>query len=378
MLKRIAILTIIMICCFLVLAQAQEKKVNLPHSTTELACEECHACKNPTAANPCLKICPRHWKGKEVGRSLTAKQGPEVIILKELEKLYEPVTFMHQAHAYWADLNEGCVTCHHYTPTATSHPPCRECHGPKAIRENIEPNLKGAYHRQCMGCHMNWANDTVCEVCHSLKTEKQKEKSMAVAPVPYRPAKTPEKIVYETSLQEGPFVTFFHENHSDMYGLSCKDCHAKQECIACHYQKEKPTSMGGIFKADKHGNCSICHDVMGQGSCEKCHSKVQKKGFDHGQATGWALNIYHQKLSCTSCHPENKPIGKLNRSCNYCHSKWQPDNFKHAIVGLALDETHAEMECTDCHTDRRFDCSSCHDDKTYPKDKPGNVTQKGK
>jgi len=383
MLKRIVIITIVIIFCLAVMVQAQQTKVKMPHSAAELECQDCHACKDPTVENPCLRMCPRHWIGKDVGVQLTTRGGPDVIILKELENLYEPVTFTHQAHAFWADLNEGCVTCHHYTPTDASHPPCRECHGPKAVRENIEPNLKGAYHRQCMGCHMDWANDTVCEVCHALKAEKQLVKPATAVPA-YRPAKTPDKIVYETRFHKGPFVTFFHEDHSSMYGFSCKDCHAKQQCVACHYQQEKPTAMGGIFKTSKHGKCSICHEVMGQGTCEKCHAETERKvGFNHGKVTGWPLNIYHQKLSCNRCHPADKPIGKLNRNCNSCHSGWGPEKFNHAIVGLELDETHVEFDCSDCHPNRRFDlkpsCADCHDSEiTYPANKPGKVTKKGR
>jgi len=328
-------------------------------------------------SNPCLRICPRHWKGKDKGRKLTSERGPNEIIINELENLYKPVKFSHKLHAQMADMSGGCITCHHYTPTDMSHPSCSECHGPNAVRENIEPGLKGAYHQQCMGCHMEWSKDTNCEVCHALKVKKPSSVS-ATAIQSYRPAKKPDKNIYKTDFDDEPYVTFFHKNHSEIYGFTCTDCHQDQSCVVCHYQTEKP-----ISEEDKHDKCSTCHDVDDDNNCSKCHSKIEKKSFNHGQATGWAMNIYHQKLSCRSCHPAGKPISKLNRSCISCHKGWDVGKFNHAIVGLELDEIHVELECTDCHANRCFDkkpsCVSCHEDElSYPKDKPGKVTKKGR
>ena len=377
MLKKIFITTFFIALCFLVTVHAQQKKVNIPAAMAKLNCQDCHACKNPTVSNPCLRMCPRHWKGKDIGHKLTVERGPHVVFLKELENLYAPVKFDHKSHAYWSDMSGGCITCHHYTPTDVSHPSCSECHGPNAVRENIEPSLKGAYHQQCMGCHMEWSKDTNCEVCHALKVKKPSSVSAPAIPS-YRPAKKPDKNIYKTDYDDAPFVTFFHNNHSEIYGFTCTDCHQDQSCVVCHYQTEKPVS-----DEDVHGKCSTCHDVDDDNNCSKCHSKTEKKIFNHGKATGWVLNIYHQKLSCRSCHPAGKPISKLNKTCNNCHKKWDSENFNHAIVGLALDENHIDADCSDCHVNRQFDkkpdCSSCHEgEKTYPKDKPGEVTKKRK
>lgn len=383
MLKRSAIATISFIFCFLIVAHAQEKKVIIPHSGAQLICSDCHNCKNPTAANPCLHICPRHWKGKVVGHKLTPEKGPNVVLLNELENLYEPVKFSHRLHADMADMSEGCVVCHHYTPTDVSHPPCKECHSPNLIHEHIEqPGLKGAYHRQCMRCHQEWSDDTACEICHASKTSKQAEGSSYVE-LHYRPCNEPDKKVYKIGYSQGPYVTFFHNNHAKMYGLQCNDCHRQDPCIRCHYQGEKPLSVVEASADLMHHKCSACHNINVKTGCSKCHAKSERKGFVHGQATGWALNIYHQKLSCRSCHPAGKPIGKLDKTCNSCHSEWNSENFNHSNVGIELDEIHIDADCSDCHFDRQFDkkpdCSNCHDsDKTYPQDKPGKITKKGK
>ena len=195
--KKIVTITISFIFCLLIMVIAQEKNAIIPHSATELVCSDCHACKKPTTTKPCLRMCPRHWKGKDVGHKLTPERVPDIIILDELENLYDPARFTHKLHADMADMSEGCVVCHHYTPTDVSHPPCKECHSPNLIHENIEqPGLKGAYHRQCMGCHQEWSDDTACEICHASKASKQAKGSSYVE-LHYRPCNEPDKKVYK-------------------------------------------------------------------------------------------------------------------------------------------------------------------------------------
>ena len=99
--------------------------------------------------------------------------GPNVVSLKELEKDYNPVPFEHQAHAKMAEMWNGCTTCHHRAPLATTQPAaalpqhksqedagavpaCKSCHEAAGGRPDIRmPNLKGAYHRQCLNCHQS-------------------------------------------------------------------------------------------------------------------------------------------------------------------------------------------------------------------------------
>ncbi|MBF0101552.1 MAG: cytochrome C [Desulfobacterales bacterium] len=82
--------------------------------------------------------------------------------------------------------NQGtvCLGCHHHSPASSNPPPCASCHG-KASQSNASerPNLKAAYHGQCMGCHdkMNIQNvkSTDCTVCHLKRAEnlQQPEKN---------------------------------------------------------------------------------------------------------------------------------------------------------------------------------------------------------
>ena len=104
--------------------------------------------------------------------------------------------------------------------------------------------------------------------------------------------------------------------------------------------------------------------------------------FNHKNATGWALNRFHEKLNCAKCHGTTGQFAKLNNSCTSCHKDFKSGAFNHAKTGLKLDEIHTELECGDCHTDNNFtkapDCSSCHDDKSYPQQKPGTMIKMSK
>lgn len=342
------------------------------HTTEGIDCSQCHVCKNPTKENPCLKACPRPFSKMQTGKKMTSGQGPEFVVLNELEDLYEPVKFSHKLHADMAEMAGGCVSCHHFTPTHEAHPACKACHSPQLLHENIkQPGLKGAYHRQCINCHRDWSKETDCEICHALKTKKASVGD-SYQDKHYQPCKEPEKKVYRINYAKGPVVTFFHSQHAHNYGLTCKDCHREDPCVACHYQGQKPVSVVSAREDLMHHKCSACHDITLATGCGKCHAETEKSGFEHAF---WPLGPYHSKLTCNQCHPGGKQIARLDKNCNTCHKSWNAGNFDHARVGVALDENHKELDCSDCHTDRQFDqkpaCQNCHEDLDYPAAVPG-------
>lgn len=378
MCRKILLLTCLLMFGFFTILNAQQRSI---HTDEGVDCSLCHDCNNPTKMNPCLKPCPRPFHNEDKGNKLSSDQGPEFIVLDKLEKLYDPVLFSHKIHAEMANMSGGCVSCHHFTPTNQSHPPCKECHAVEVIHENLnQPCLKAAYHRQCIACHQDWSGEANCEKCHVMKEKKMAGGKNYIQPH-YKKCNEPDIKLYTTSNHDKPMVTFFHSNHSNFYCLECSDCHRKDPCVRCHYQGQGTVSTIDEKSDVMHHKCSACHDVDNPKECSKCHFKEEKKGFDHGRDAGWVLNVFHKDLNCNSCHPKNKRLGKLDNSCNSCHKDWNSENFNHAIVGIELDEIHRDAGCSDCHIDRKFeqkpDCSSCHDsDKTYPKDKPGSVTKR--
>jgi hypothetical protein len=63
-----------------------------------------------------------------------------------------------------------CVGCHHHSPAGARPPPCRSCHSQAADATRDRPGLKAAYHRQCLGCHIDMGvSKQGCTDCHAVK-----------------------------------------------------------------------------------------------------------------------------------------------------------------------------------------------------------------
>ncbi len=94
---------------------------------------------------------------------------PETVVLDKLVEVYEEVAFSHAEHAEMVD--EGCTTCHHKA-TPGVYQKCGACHGKglfEAEKLNMI-NLKAAYHRQCIECHVEWeSGPTGCTECHEIR-----------------------------------------------------------------------------------------------------------------------------------------------------------------------------------------------------------------
>lgn len=343
-------------------------------------CSDCHLCSVPTARVPCLKACPRSLMVHQTGHHALA-EAPDSLRLDDLVELYEPVRFDHRAHASMAEMGNDCATCHHYSPPGTI-PPCKECHSLLAESGDLrKPNLKGAYHRQCLACHVEWSHETQCDACHAARAGiAGAPATPAVDPTDivgraHPPIESPVKRVYRTPYAAAPIVTFQHKEHSNLFGFRCVDCHSKESCTDCHDWR-KSASAPARSQTEVHALCNDCHE---RDPCAKCHDTQERAGFTHNR-TGWPLNPYHQRLACWACHPRGKDFARVDRMCTGCHGSWSPENFKHAVTGLRLDEMHAELDCGQCHRDRRYDedpvCSDCHDDGRTAESAPPGVMGK--
>jgi len=118
---------------------------------------------------------------------------PEMIEIKGLSNLYDAAWFSHQMHTGYAA--EGCASCHHHNTVGPAMPACSTCHSPAAKLdagfevkiagscaqchkgESIKgplsiPDLKAAYHNQCMGCHKEYGSGPLkCDGCHAKKQQ---------------------------------------------------------------------------------------------------------------------------------------------------------------------------------------------------------------
>ncbi len=363
-----------------------QKQIKKNHPVTNLTCKTCHSCEVPTRKDPCLKPCPR---ASMVTVYEPAEKTRNVVSLNELSKKYNPVIFQHRIHAQMSEMSGGCATCHHYN---TSGPiqPCKNCHLINRKRDDIsKPDLEAAYHRQCISCHREWSHSNSCLSCHSLKNSPQIQSEVTLSKT--LESKThpklvePKKIIFATKYNEGKLVTFYHEEHINLFGAKCIDCHQQQNCSMCHdkdkiktYTQQNENLPVNIQrnKAEHHKPCFSCHQ---KDNCNLCHKQKAAASFNHETRTGWALNSFHEKLSCDKCHGTSYKFEKLDNNCISCHKDWKVGTFNHQITGLKLDENHAEVDCGDCHKDKAFSkppiCSNCHDDKSFPKDKPGKLVK---
>ena len=342
-----------------------------------LDCAQCHFCEEPTGEIPCVKACPSFTMTRVTSDHLLS-EAPDSMVIGYLSDLYGPVHFDHKGHADMAEMGLKCAICHHYSP-AGRIPSCRECHGGEADPNNLrQPALKGACHRQCLSCHREWSHATKCVVCH-LPADERMASTMPdttdIMGISHPLIVVPEKRIFNTGYSEGPVATFHHNDHVDLYGLSCASCHKEESCNSCHNMDE---SLAETVHTDNKLNSmeevhSICYDCHGDDTCDKCHDDREKPAFSHNQ-TGFDLGPHHGQLECRACHPTGKVIGKLNRRCVNCHRNWEPDTFNHSVTGFRLDENHIEIECEMCHVESRFErkptCTECHDEERNALEEP--------
>jgi len=343
------------------------------HSQMNLDCKTCHLCDTPTKAEPCLVQCPR-YKIEPIRHSV--EDAPDDIIINEVASendLYTPVDFTHRLHAEMSLMSGGCATCHHYNPPGEIVK-CSTCHESESKRTNLAiPTLKAAYHRQCMTCHTTWEEKTECKSCHELNSQVLVSKTVEPKIVKsHQKITVPVKIVYETEADEGSMVTYFHNDHTDLFNLECTDCHTQESCASCHNQK---VDFAKPELDDEHDRCSSCHDTDTEDNCTKCHTDSEKKPFNHTASTKFDLQKFHAKVACISCHKSKTDFAGLNPKCENCH-KSSDGYFDHSVTGLKLDETHQDFYCENCHENNKYKkspiCSDCHeDDISFPKNIPG-------
>ncbi|MCA9411633.1 MAG: cytochrome c3 family protein [Candidatus Omnitrophica bacterium] len=345
-----------------------------PHSGSRVDCASCHDCKTPSLEEPCLLPCPRPESATNSINGAT--QLPDFFILGELSEIYVPVIFPHKLHANMEMMGEGCNVCHHYNPPGPILK-CKECHGIPSQPEHLgQPSLKGAYHRQCLGCHREWSHETDCAICHaridSGVAMKTPEDMTDIIGSLHPNIATPEKWIYrvEDMADDGPIVTFHHKEHIERFGLACVDCHKKENCGRCHDEAAKVEHV----REDPHEDCSFCHDV--EDDCAHCHKNTESRGFNHAERSGFDLKSYHANLKCVDCHKSIHDLTGLSPECDSCHTEeWSPEEFDHSVTGLKLDENHIEFDCEGCHTEGFASvtaCDLCHDDeRKYPESMPG-------
>jgi len=161
---------------------------------------ECAGCHQQlpsslTAASACVTCHSGSLEALNQKRSAAPPENliaPDVQETWQIEKLgetYKKVTFNHLeitrtlaavcnasplANYFHTDDMALCAGCHHYSPLEPRKPVpgCRTCHDAKAVNVSGRPDLMGAYHQQCLGCHRQTGGTEekmpqTCDGCHA-------------------------------------------------------------------------------------------------------------------------------------------------------------------------------------------------------------------
>jgi len=265
----------------------------------------------------------------------------------EFEKLFMPGDVI-QGHE---ELESDCKNCHVRLRDTTQTKLCLDCHESTAI----DISKKRGFH----GKNKKARSD--CNVCHT--EHKGRDANIIWLDKDSFDHKLTNFVLHGKHLQSG-----------------CSDCHksgekyreAKLACVSCHKDDD--------IHNNKLGN-----------KCQKCHSPKAwlEEKFDH-EKTKFRLRGAHTKVSCASCHIENKfkntpkkcvschavkdvHQNRFGSSCGECHktSQWSKTSFDHnRDTSFVLKGKHRLPKCKICHVDRKSkridknrkprNCYSCH------------------
>ncbi len=259
-----------------------------------------------------------------------------------------------------ADLAQTCAACH---PAFWSGDRlgdrCLTCH------VNVQDEI-----RLDSGLHGGFATSANCRNCH---TEHQ----------------GPAASLTRSDMRGFPhertgYLLWAHRLVSVGGTFLCTDCHRESlqafavgVCLDCHMDLDLGSSLQ--HRAAFGVECLTCHD----GADSYGHN------FDH-QALTFPLEGKHAQAECILCHRGAKTIeglraaptaciachapsdihgGRLGLDCGECHdpSGWEGASLDHSLTRFALTGSHVEVECLQCHVDRKWTgiaraCRTCHAD----------------
>jgi hypothetical protein len=147
------------------------------------SCRTCHS--GPLAAEQVLAEPPR-LTGQSFGAlPAVSPDFPDRLVIEALVDEYEPSQLPHAkivarldagarasslANRFHGDTATLCAGCHHHSPPGVRPPACRSCHTEAADPVSDRPDLKVAYHRQCVGCHIRMGvPQQGCTDCHAVR-----------------------------------------------------------------------------------------------------------------------------------------------------------------------------------------------------------------
>jgi octaheme c-type cytochrome (tetrathionate reductase family) len=284
-------------------------------------------------------------------------------------------------------LGGPCSSCHDNMET---HQPqsCTRCHGlPNEPDSPSRIGLKGAYHRQCIGCHERQIEPTSapteCAACHHPWTPDHSTLvSVRGKPSPQDVtraclschAKVGQDLLKTAHWNwKGSSSTLAgYEQRTDislrlMVNNYCIAIGSNlQQCMSCHI------GYGGVddrydFSNPANIDCLVCHDTTG-----KYRKDPNRGGFPDPSVDLVAISEKvgrPSRRACGSCHfysggapnakhgdlepalaelnaPIDMHMGTLNMRCQDCHT-----TSEHRIAGMSLTAPAVEgrVSCDKCH-----------------------------
>jgi len=341
-------------------------------------------------------------------------------VLNEGTDDYEPVAFSHRIHD---ELTDGdCAACHHrYAmadddrvgedvvdlhaameiglggPCASCHedmsdnPPqsCDRCH--RLPNERDAParlGLKGAYHRQCMGCHERNIRPapapTECDSCHHPWTPDH-ALLVTLSGRPSPPDVTRHCLGCHQSVgkdllrtahwswqgQSPTLVGYEHRTDVSRWSMMNSYCLAggadERACATCHIGYGE-VDAAFDFTDPSNIDCLVCHDTTGtyrkdpsrpgMPSPEVDLVAVARRVGRPSRATcggchffsGGAANAKHGDLEPILADPPghlDQHMGVLGMRCQSCHT-----TSRHRIAGMSMTSPAVEgrVHCEQCHS----------------------------
>lgn len=219
---------------------------------------------------------------------------------------------------------------------------------PGVTWQDFPDNMKHKDFPGCFRCHdgkhLSPEGESIrlhCNICHSIPVTVGEGD---------RPPEMPVATIQEP---ESHMETSFMADHRFQANSVCVDCHGEIEfgsddssfCAssACHARAWASVELDAAFP----------HPIELEGKhaevwCHNCHEGVRKPEYE-----------------CANCHePPMEP--HFGQVCEDCHT---PAGFEGVDLGdfehpVALEGTHASLECTACHTageELTYDCAACHE-----------------
>ena len=300
---------------------------------------------------------------------------------------------------------------------------CEECHAPES--DDFAERYPGRGPEECSVCHAD---------PHAGQFETGPFSALAVDPAPG----AGECTACHADVEWEPHV-FDVEKHARA-ALELDGLHLDADCHACHLPDEDPDRNGVRTFRGTPSDCDRCHDdahrnffapVEGElaeaehGSCAACHlttgfEELRGDSFDHARFADFPLKGAHAQESCESCHvpqprdddgrsfgfvedhfgvvegcadchedphrgafdrPEMPQSVQGRNGCARCHVEVSFRVFKKDFnherwTGFALEQSHAQVGCTDCHEPKEepaasgltwgeapgTSCADCHSD----------------